>query len=306
MLHQRQTTLVHWRKGMRTILVLPLLTFLFSVNAGGQSPPPPPPPPCGGPGQSPCRSFTVHPARFPRPGIFHIDLIATVITLTGPLTCDQDVKITPAGPLRSVGDQQITPAIIEIPPTLASTPERPWPMVECFATTSIGSWVFYIAIGPEPPPPGPPPGPSPQVAQFDTNRNGVIDDPEFFVVIDLWVAGQIPDDLFFAVIDAWVLQAPVRGTSLSSAQPVGLALSATRGSITFTVRGPDIASLAMEVYDLSGQRVFSRQASGTRLTWNLKTSSGKPLANGVYLATITIQRLEGQISRELRKILILR
>jgi len=141
---------------------------------------------------------------------------------------------------------------------------------------------------------------------FDTNDNGLIDDSEFFAALDQWVAGQISDELFFAVIDAWVTQFPVRGTPLSSARPVGLAISATRGFITFTVRDQDITGMAVEVFDLSGQRVFSQKSEGPRITWNLKTDEGLPLANGAYLSVATVKGYDGRVIRLMKKFVILR
>jgi hypothetical protein len=52
---------------------------------------------------------------------------------------------------------------------------------------------------------GAPPALPEEVAQFDTNGNGVVDDDEFLTVVDLWIAGALGDDLFFEVVDAWVL-----------------------------------------------------------------------------------------------------
>jgi plastocyanin len=43
-------------------------------------------------------------------------------------------------------------------------------------------------------------------AQFDQNRNGVIDDSELFAAVDQWVAAEISNELFFQVIDAWISQ----------------------------------------------------------------------------------------------------
>jgi len=51
---------------------------------------------------------------------------------------------------------------------------------------------------------GTPPALSEAVAPFDTNGNGLIDDDEFFAVVELWIAGALRDDLFFEVVDAWV------------------------------------------------------------------------------------------------------
>ena len=39
---------------------------------------------------------------------------------------------------------------------------------------------------------------------FDDNNNALIDDSEFFGVVDLWIAQEVSDELFFRMIDAWI------------------------------------------------------------------------------------------------------
>ncbi len=45
--------------------------------------------------------------------------------------------------------------------------------------------------------------------RFDANGNNLIDDPEFFAIIDAWIAGQLDTPLFFQAIDLWVSQRPI-------------------------------------------------------------------------------------------------
>jgi hypothetical protein len=194
-------------------------------------------------------------------------------------------------------DQESTPALIKISQGVSLG------IVTCSVPTSAGNFSLKILIGP-PPVKGLPPLVS--VTQFDANGNRLIDDPELFDAIDRWVAGQISDQLFFAVLDAWVAQAPIHGTSLASPQPIALAFYSIRGFVTFVARGQGIVDMKVEVFDLTGQRIFSKQARGRILIRNLKSESGKPLANGVYLYVVTIQRPDGQIARELRKLAVLR
>ncbi len=141
---------------------------------------------------------------------------------------------------------------------------------------------------------------------FDANDNGVIDDKELFMAIDQWVAGQVSDELFFAVIDAWVSQTPLQGAATSSPKAVALSIHAGQNSLAFIAAGSEVTGLAVEVYALSGQRVFSQQAWGTRLVWNLETDSGKPVANGVYLYVVTALRFDGRIVRAMKKLVVLR
>lgn len=300
MLNSKRLWLLRCQRGMVSICVA-LIVFTFVCPVSGV---PPSPPSCDEPGQPTCQSFGVSPGRFPGPGTFNVTITARVITLTGPITCNLGVAITPVGPPQQNGDDQITPAVIEIPSSLAITPQKPGSILDCSAVTSIGSWNFVIAVGPEPPPPGPPPGPPPRVAQFDTNGNGVIDDREFFAVIDKWVAGQFNNELFFLVIDAWVSQSPIGGAAISAPDPVELVINSTKGHITFTVQRPGIAGMALEIFDLNGRRVFFQEVAWTRLMWNLRTQSGQPLATGLYLYVVTVRGYEGKVIRsQVKKLL---
>jgi len=163
-------------------------------------------------------------------------------------------------------DQESTPALIKIPQSVSPA------IVTCSVPTSAGNFSLKILIGP-PPVKGLPPLVS--VTQFD-------------------------------VLDAWVAQAPIHGTSLASSQPIALAFYSIRGFVTFVARGQGIVDMKVEVFDLTGQRIFSKQARSRILIRNLKSESGKPLANGVYLAVVTVHRPDGQIARELRKLAVLR
>jgi len=228
------------------------LGVIVVISAAGAEQAPPTPPDCGGPDQPPCRSFTVDPGRFPGPGTFNIDLIATIIRLTGPVTCVKGVTITPSGPPKYI--KQITPAIIEIPARLATTPQKPGWIVECFAITTIGRWYFAIAIGPEPPK-GPPP-------------------------------------------------VPISGSSPKLAVN---AFRSTQDSITFAVKGLRVADMRVEIFDLGGRLIFSHEAEGAYLVWNLSRADGQPVANGVYLYTVTVNGVNGESLRSgVRKLAVLR
>jgi len=73
------------------------------------------------------------------------------------------------------------------------------------------------------------------------------------------------------------------------------------------VEGSGIAGLDLAVYDLSGRLVASQQANGNRLVFRVLASNGQPLANGVYLYTVTVRGADGQTIRtEVRKLVVLR
>jgi hypothetical protein len=151
------------------------------------------------------------------------------------------------------------------------------------------------------------------LAAFDTNSSCFIDDPEFFGMIDGWVDGQIGDTLFFGGVDAWVSQSNVcevvAGSSVNSlsldgiAMETNMATSATR----FSVSGQNIRELSLEVFGLDGEQVFSRQSSGSHLTWNQSNSAGAPLANGTYLYQVSVADGLGHfLSSKIAKLVILR
>ncbi len=52
----------------------------------------------------------------------------------------------------------------------------------------------------------PPNGGPSSLKSFDINNNDRIDDPEFFLIIDAWIAGRLDDALFFQAIDLWISQ----------------------------------------------------------------------------------------------------
>lgn len=85
-----------------------------------------------------------------------------------------------------------------------------------------------------------------------------------------------------------------------------LAVNQEDDSLTFRALGKGIESIRLQVFDLSGARVFeSPSVFGTVLTWKLNDASTKPLAHGVYVYLITVWGADEQSVRsELRKLMI--
>ena len=80
-----------------------------------------------------------------------------------------------------------------------------------------------------------------------------------------------------------------------------------RNSILFRAQGTQATRLDVDVFSLTGRKVFTGRAYGNSLRWNLKSKSGAPLANGIYLYMITIRGADGSIVRsEIKKLVILR
>ncbi|MBI1729816.1 hypothetical protein HYR53_04275 [Candidatus Acetothermia bacterium] len=55
-----------------------------------------------------------------------------------------------------------------------------------------------------------------RLANFDTNHDGLISSPEFFTIVDAWIAGQMDNETFFKAVDLWIAQQPISGGTTPS------------------------------------------------------------------------------------------
>jgi hypothetical protein len=78
--------------------------------------------------------------------------------------------------------------------------------------------------------------------------------------------------------------------------------------LVFSAVGDGIASLQVELFDLSGRKVFdSGEVQGNTFIWNLQNNAGRWLANGVYLYVVRVRGFNGKIyTSEARKLAIWR
>jgi len=149
------------------------------------------------------------------------------------------------------------------------------------------------------PPPGggnnppPPPVNADEVEEFDTDGDCILSDTEFFAAADAWIAQQIDSALFFAALDAWIGQQNVC-TASASDNPIRLSTSLHGVSI----ESEDSLGV-VKIYDTGGREVFSQNTKSNKLVWNLRTTDGNALANGVYFVSIAN-------TGELRKVMLLR
>jgi len=148
------------------------------------------------------------------------------------------------------------------------------------------------------------------LAAFDTNDSCFLDDPEFFAMIDQWVDTQIGDTLFFNGVDGWVAQTNIC-TSVAASEMSGLSLNkisldAGFNSTTFSVTGQGIEQIGVEIFTLSGDRVFSGQNAGNSLSWSNLNANGAPVANGTYLYSVTVEGEGSSITSEIQKLVIVR
>ena len=155
------------------------------------------------------------------------------------------------------------------------------------------------------------PGGGSSLKSFDANNNNVLEDSEFFAAIDSWIASQIDDTTFFKAIDLWISGGAISAAQLSlktlSLDSITLMSNPMRHAITFVAHGQGIIYMDVEIFNLNGQRVFSQEAAGSRLAWNLRASNGQHVANGVYLYTISVRGFDGAVIRtEVKKLVVLR
>lgn len=90
------------------------------------------------------------------------------------------------------------------------------------------------------------------------------------------------------------------------AQSVSLTVTAYSDAVRFSAQG-SVKELRVEVRSLAGQKVFdSGPVLGTVLDWKLLNSQGQPVANGVYLYSVTIKDPSGNVTKKLGKLAVMR
>jgi len=90
------------------------------------------------------------------------------------------------------------------------------------------------------------------------------------------------------------------------AQSISLTVTAYSDAVRFSAQG-SVKELRVEVLSLSGQKVFdSGPVLGAVLDWKLLNTQGQPVANGVYLYTVTVKDPSGNVTKKLGKLAVLR
>ena len=113
-------------------------------------------------------------------------------------------------------------------------------------------------------------------------------------------------------LDAMSISADQNETMMQPAPIQALEVSAiglSQSGHQFNVRaqGQGIASLSLEMFGLSGDRVVTKTSLGNSLRFRPMDDAGRPLANGVYLYRTTVRGMNGQVERsEVKKLVILR
>ncbi|MBI1731105.1 PKD domain-containing protein [Candidatus Acetothermia bacterium] len=137
------------------------------------------------------------------------------------------------------------------------------------------------------------------IAQFDFNHNNRLGDTEFFAMVDAWIANRLSDHVFFAAIDIWVADSTIVTATQTVTRTSAFQAQAqpTAQGITFSAQGQGSNEIAVQVFGADGKLVFQRQSAGNRLAWNLASSTGKAVANGVYFYVMTSIDSNGKLVR---------
>ncbi|MBI1730950.1 hypothetical protein HY229_00885 [Candidatus Acetothermia bacterium] len=154
-----------------------------------------------------------------------------------------------------------------------------------------------------------PPTGSQSLTSFDTNHDCILEDTEFFAVIDLWIANQVENALFFQAVDAWIGQTRLcpAASSVVPSSAVRVEMSAGQG-IAFSSHLQSVAAMSLDIIDPAGRIIVSESAQANHLRWNLTSRDGLRVANGVYYYRVRIFAWTGQLvsTGALRPLMILR
>ncbi|MBI1729343.1 FecR domain-containing protein [Candidatus Acetothermia bacterium] len=157
------------------------------------------------------------------------------------------------------------------------------------------------------------PTPSPtggsSLKSFDKNKNNVLDNDEFFAVVDAWVASQIDNAMFFKAVDLWISQGQITASGTTE-KPVQLSIARldlpTKYHMEFETKGEPVSDLDIAVFDLQGHTVFTQDVAGPTLSWNMLSENGRPVANGIYLCQIIAHGEQGKIlMNEVKKLMVM-
>ncbi|MBI4215063.1 hypothetical protein HY546_03630 [archaeon] len=141
---------------------------------------------------------------------------------------------------------------------------------------------------------------------YDTNINGYLDTDEINRITRDWSSGKLQDAQYFMLLDCWRESTPVSACTTASAASVrtsggkARAFSATMKdafNYEFKANGYGIAAIEVDVFDLTGKRVFTASSNGNRVMWAFSKGLQPVAANGVYLYVVTATGIDGKVLR---------
>jgi hypothetical protein len=134
-----------------------------------------------------------------------------------------------------------------------------------------------------------------------TGQYGLNDESQYRFAIDIWQDVAIGSMDFTATFGR-INIIPIR--FITSSEFIG------RDQTKFIVMVDNInvESIKLQVFDLAGRRIFdSNFVDGRRASWDLLAPSRQPIANGVYLYTVTVRMSDGSIRHSaIRRLVVLR
>jgi hypothetical protein len=145
---------------------------------------------------------------------------------------------------------------------------------------------------------------------FDVDNSCVLENDEFFQIIDAWIDNQLDNAEILSTTEAWTDQINIcsEGTNELplSIRSISTQSQPALNSMIFIVEGQNIESIEIEIYSLNGEIVHSAKEIGSRLAWN-QTNNSTPVSNGTYLYAIAAKDEMGNaISSGVKKLVVLR
>lgn len=147
-----------------------------------------------------------------------------------------------------------------------------------------------------------------QIAQFDINGDDRLGDNEFFAMIDAWVSGHLSDIVFFKAVDIWVADAKISTASAQAVKSTAFSAQAasSKNSVTFSAQGGVYDQIAIQIFNVHGDLIYTQRSGGSKLVWNTLSSSGAPVANGVYFYVLEATGPDGSVRGVPRAFALLR
>jgi uncharacterized repeat protein (TIGR01451 family)/CSLREA domain-containing protein len=97
------------------------------------------------------------------------------------------------------------------------------------------------------------------------------------------------------------------GGSALPLRVTGLRVEREARALRFRALGEGIEAIRVQIYDLQGREVYTTQfVPGSQLVWRLQSTDGHPVANGVYLAVISVKGADAIYRSAVQKIVVLR
>jgi uncharacterized repeat protein (TIGR01451 family)/CSLREA domain-containing protein len=97
------------------------------------------------------------------------------------------------------------------------------------------------------------------------------------------------------------------GGSALPLRVTGLRVEREARALRFRALGEGIEAIRVQIYDLQGREVYTTQfVPGSQLVWRLQSTDGHPVANGVYLAVISVKGVDAIYRSAVQKIAVLR